>query len=58
LANPTPARLCRVLRSSLSGLFSIFVDKLQKKLGRRSGEEINLALPTMAKLLELIESLR
>jgi hypothetical protein len=35
----------------------VFVDNLQKKLGR-SGEEIKLVLPTMAQFLVSIESLR
>jgi hypothetical protein len=58
LSNPTPAQLYRVLYSAPSELFPAFVDSLQKKLERRSREEIKLVLPTMVQLLELIESLR
>jgi hypothetical protein len=58
LASALPAHLCHLFSPRRVIYPSVFVDNLQNKLGRRSGEEIKLALLTMAYLLELIESLR
>jgi hypothetical protein len=58
LANPPPAISIVCFTPRRASYPGIFVDNIQKKLGRISREEPQPASPTMDQFLEMFESLR